>query len=371
MDKQVTPMLEFSCSTCGKRVQTDDWFADMKPVCQTCNNRMTALPATAIATPQDAAQAKITPPATTSSNGAFQEGWPLLPQYVAPPIHKEAPNLVLRWVPCVLSAVIIAILVGLLIPAVYKLRQARVRTESTNNLKNIALAFHGFHDANKRLPFNGTAAAIPGNNTTGSWAFQILPFIDQAPLFTQRPLNTTHGIRAYMCPGRDRPSVCTTGAWTDYFINTWVNDFARGSPSAVDFKRRLVHITDCTSYTIFVGHGNIDPMLYSSTVRMAQSSDIFGGGLPATARFTTTNQVDTANDQGLDWGGPFPQGALMGMGDATVRLFPFTITGGRITNGVSDGMAASPFEIALGPFLTPTGHDAPLFNKNNVRMPAW
>src|SRR2546422_1849685 len=80
---------------------------------------------------------------------------------------------------------IIAILIALLVPAVQKVREAAARTQSTNNLKNIGLAMHGFHDANKRLPWNGVAGvnAAAGNNTTGSWAFQILPYIDQAPMF--------------------------------------------------------------------------------------------------------------------------------------------------------------------------------------------
>src|SRR3954470_20783600 len=79
---------------------------------------------------------------------------------------------------------IIAILIALLVPAVQKVRQAAARTQSTNNLKNIGLAFHGFHDAVKYLPFNGTMVAAGGNSTTGSWAFQILPYIDQTPMFT-------------------------------------------------------------------------------------------------------------------------------------------------------------------------------------------
>jgi hypothetical protein len=262
-----------------------------------------------------------------------------------------------------------AVMVALLVPAVQKVRQAAARTQSTNNLKNIALSFHGFHDANKRLPFNGSddqmnnrfgagvqysAVAVPNSFTSGSWAFQILPFINQNALFTNNPINRNVGVPAYTCPGRGRPPVSATGAWTDYFINTWVNDSAVGGVATPDTRRTLVGITDGTSNTIIVGHGTVDPTLYSSTTAIAQSTDIFNGGNAGTARNVTTNRRDMTGDRSLNWGGPFPQGALMAMGDATVRLFPYTsYSGGVITAGVST--VTTP---GLGAFLTPTGGEA-------------
>ena len=348
-------MLEFICSRCGEHIPGDDSFVGKHVVCPSCNATFTAAksttspsPATAIATPEKAAHTKSKRPAD-SDDEAGHEGLPPLPLESLPSIRKEIPNIAMRWVPCIIVAGI-ALFVGLmLLPATRRVRVSSARTQSTNNLKNISLSFHGFHDANRRLPFNGTVAAVAGNNITGSWAFQILPYIDQNPVFTTHPLNTTASVWAYMCPGRGRPTVSTTGAWTDYFINTWINDIANGATNAPDIRRTLVGITDGTSNTIFVGHGSIDPNLYNQNAVIAQSTDLFKGGDPATARRSTTNQVDTANDQSLNWGGPFPQGALMAMGDATVRLFPYnTYSGGAITNGVSTIPG-------LGAFLTPTG----------------
>jgi len=268
---------------------------------------------------------------------------------------------------------IIAILIALLVPAVQKVREAAARTQTINNLKQIGLAFHGFADANKRLPFNGVATnATANDNRTGSWAFQILPFIDQTPMFNAAA--SASGIQAYMCPGRGRPLVNATPApWTDYFINPFINAsaaqvapatpaYAVGAPNAPDNKRTLVGITDGTSNTIFAGHGQISQAEYSLTSAVTGSDSIFLAGSAKLCRSqaAATNIVNGRDPQAVaaatvnNWGGPFPQGSAMAMGDATVRFFPYTTyTLGQISAaGLGNG---GPMGIAV--FLTPNGNE--------------
>jgi prepilin-type N-terminal cleavage/methylation domain-containing protein len=269
---------------------------------------------------------------------------------------------------------IIAILIALLVPAVQKVREAAARTQSINNLKQIVLATHNYADAYKFLPFGGNSNIVgttgAGNGLAGTWAWQILPYIDQTPTFQAGNTTTTAAgsIATLMCPGRARSTAVTTGPSTDYMYNVLLNDQINGNKpnqtTTVNNKMTLVAIGDGTSNTIFAGHGQISTQSYSTanipniantiftcassttdwgTVRGANNSSLTGGTGPAVYGFA--RDPSAAATAGA-WGGPFSQGALMGMGDGTVRMFPYTM----ITT-------ASTANNCFGSFLTPNNNE--------------
>src|SRR5262245_39241940 len=74
---------------------------------------------------------------------------------------------------------IIAILIGLLVPAVQQVREAANRSTCANNLKQLGLALHNYHDVNKRLPYGRSS----GGSKDHSWAVLLLPYIEQGNVY--------------------------------------------------------------------------------------------------------------------------------------------------------------------------------------------
>jgi len=207
---------------------------------------------------------------------------------------------------------IIAILIALLVPAVQKVREAAARTQCVNNLKQIGVALHAFHDVNKRLP--------AGNgNLTGAyhlWAAFILPYIEQQSLFNQIDFKSGGGwngstgnlygyniVRIYLCPSSIRAPTMNYGAaapggasydplaileylsimgsdgarqFTSPAIAATYPDSGWGSQSVLgcmyeNSKTKLTDITDGTSNTMMVGE-------FSGVTKCQKTNDFQGGG---------------------------------------------------------------------------------------------
>jgi prepilin-type N-terminal cleavage/methylation domain-containing protein len=203
---------------------------------------------------------------------------------------------------------IIAILIALLLPAVQQAREAARRTQCRNNLKQIGLALHNYHDAHERFPF-GTRGGISwtqvGIKDGTNWRVSLLPYLDQAPVYNTLNFSGSFGagtsaavaymggntalsglvLQVYLCPSstleRFPQSYINNGGGTGSFNNqgnglcihyvgiqgaapnfgwtpqTGFRDCGHGwscdqGMMAVNDSKRIRDATDGTSNTIFI-----------------------------------------------------------------------------------------------------------------------
>ena len=181
---------------------------------------------------------------------------------------------------------IIGILVGLLLPAVQKVREAASRTRCLNNLKQIGLALHGYHDVNARLP-SGQSPWRNASNTAdvwnvtpfeGCWSFlvYILPFIEQEAIYKKAKAYGSSAATAYSwnnpvaaqemkiynCPADARGVLAMTAAaagtsvdqsLTGYLGNAGTTSISMDGVLFMDSKIRFTDIADGLSNTFVVG----------------------------------------------------------------------------------------------------------------------
>src|SRR5262245_59465845 len=131
---------------------------------------------------------------------------------------------------------IISVLIGMLLPAVQKAREAASRISCANNLKQIGLAMHMYHHDQDRLPPN--RLIVPENplsplgKPTGgaTWAVLLLPYLEQDNLhrqwnvrlnyYDQNATARNSTVKTYFCPSRRSPGLSVSGdVPSDAFTN--------------------------------------------------------------------------------------------------------------------------------------------------------
>ena len=190
---------------------------------------------------------------------------------------------------------IIAILIALLVPAVQKVREAANVAQCKNQLKQIGLAWHNHHSTFKVFPSGGGSWGGSGSRTitggqpanyneqTWGWAYQILPFIEQENLWSEKSdaAIAATPVMTYYCPSFRGPiqhfygGDCPERSMMDYIANggtcTNPDDFAQlaSPPNTYDgalvpsknkagLVRKVSDITDGASSTLMVAEKFVD-----------------------------------------------------------------------------------------------------------------
>ena len=260
---------------------------------------------------------------------------------------------------------IIGVLIGLLLPAIQKVRDAAARTRCFNNLKQIGLALHQFHDSIGSFPSNGgydgsqqlrdtdgtpisvyTQDYVSGRwywgcgdpdrgltDQPGSWAFSIMPYIEQQNAWHDRTVWSA--VPIYFCSSRRSPQANNATSDDRAFYNgghwSWAKiDYAGNArlfPNRPNV-RGIASITDGTSNTLMAGEKAVD-LRYALTGSWYWDEPYFLGGSDSTAR-KGTKIVRDARGTFLkireNWGGPHSGGVVFLRADGSTYLAAYSMS---------------------------------------------
>jgi prepilin-type N-terminal cleavage/methylation domain-containing protein/prepilin-type processing-associated H-X9-DG protein len=266
---------------------------------------------------------------------------------------------------------IIAILIGLLLPAVQKVREAASRTQCTNNLKQLGLAFHNYHDTNQKFP-----SEVTGYEP--SIFVVILPYIEQQNLYQQliaayKPDNSgdptmvtiaaAAPVKTYICPSRRSTSA---GPAVDYAgthngslreqdittVGQWPN--AAGFSSILQTQGVTMSIVTGgagTSSTLLLAHKILQPTHYTPYNQVSQDRCYIynsynssgynnynhmrwadGGGNSGKAPTGHRGPImDVIGADENHYGSPHPGAMPVLWADGSVSLYPYGYTSGPST----------------------------------------
>jgi prepilin-type N-terminal cleavage/methylation domain-containing protein/prepilin-type processing-associated H-X9-DG protein len=254
---------------------------------------------------------------------------------------------------------IIAILIGLLAPAVQQVREAAARAQCQNNLKQLGLACHGYHDSYKRFPPGYTAAGAYSDGATDTapgwgWAAYLLPYIEQAPLYRQlnfsQPIQGQAAAQAVitllLCPSDQVDGAFTAGDATGSpvaalgpcsyaaTVGSDASDCADPTGNGIFYRNsrtRIADVRDGTSQTVLLGERSLSQVTGAwagapsgAVVRAGPMNPWPNATAPAPVFVLAHNNwinIRTDTDGGLDdFGSNHTGGANLAFADGSVRF---------------------------------------------------